>query len=162
MKVGSITAAVLLYASLEAPYSDASLGCASHKTPCSPSFTVFAKRQNQAQQFKAVLRGLLALNVDLCPYSHPRYAMRQDEIRHHILNPYPAMHSRYLVTRPLQSSCGSSAFDHSMHSSRMAFSSLHTQQGLGRGGHASASCGVEVDLVVSSGVAVVEAAMDSA
>lgn len=41
------------------------------------------------------------------------------------------MHSLYLTTIPLHSSCGSSDRENSMHSSREAFSSLHTQQGLG-------------------------------
>lgn len=33
---------------------------------------------------------------------------------------------------PLQSSCGSSLLENSIHSSRADFSSLHTQQGFGR------------------------------
>lgn len=37
----------------------------------------------------------------------------------------------YLVTMSAHAACGSFAVEKSMHSSRAAFSSLHTQQGLG-------------------------------
>ena len=50
-------------------------------------------------------------------------------LAHCTLKPYPLIQSLYLFTIPLQSSCGSSACENSMHSSRCDFSSLHTQQG---------------------------------
>lgn len=45
--------------------------------------------------------------------------------------PNPDMHDRYWSIRDLQSAAGSFALEKSIHSSRLAFSSLHTQQGLG-------------------------------
>jgi hypothetical protein len=41
------------------------------------------------------------------------------------------MQDRYWSIIDLQSAAGSFALEKSMHSSRLAFSSLHTQQGLG-------------------------------
>jgi hypothetical protein len=46
-------------------------------------------------------------------------------------NPNPFIHSLYFPTRSPHASCGSFAVENSMHSSRAAFSSLQTQQGLG-------------------------------
>lgn len=48
-----------------------------------------------------------------------------------ILKPNPAIHVLYRSTVDWQSFRGSGAFENSMHSSRLAFSSLHTQQGFG-------------------------------
>jgi len=69
----------------------------------------------------------LLLLLPSVPRSRPRPRPRS---RFQILNPYPAIQSLYLATNPLQSSCGSSALENNIHSSRCAFSSLHTQHGL--------------------------------
>src|ERR1700761_53497 len=61
----------------------------------------------------------------LCLIEHPRYT----PVRQGMLNPYPAIQLRYLLTRSLHASCGSAAVEKSMHSSRADFSSLQTQQG---------------------------------
>jgi hypothetical protein len=45
-------------------------------------------------------------------------------------NPNPFIQLRYLVTISAHAAWGSLAVENSMHSSRAAFSSLHTQQGL--------------------------------
>jgi hypothetical protein len=45
------------------------------------------------------------------------------------LNPNPAMQLLYKSIVDWQSFWGSAAFEKSMHSSRLDFSSLHTQQG---------------------------------
>jgi hypothetical protein len=46
-------------------------------------------------------------------------------------NPNPFIQLLYLPTKSIHASCGSFDVENSMHSSRAAFSSLHTQQGLG-------------------------------
>jgi hypothetical protein len=52
-------------------------------------------------------------------------------------NPNPFIQARYLVTISAHAACGSLAVENSMHSSRAAFSSLHTQQGLTLGAPSS-------------------------
>jgi hypothetical protein len=52
-------------------------------------------------------------------------------------NPNPFIQLRYLVTISAHAACGSLAVENSMHSSRAAFSSLHTQQGLTLGAPSS-------------------------
>ena len=52
-------------------------------------------------------------------------------------NPKPFIQARYLVTISAHAACGSLAVEKSMHSSRAAFSSLHTQQGLTLGAPSS-------------------------
>jgi len=47
----------------------------------------------------------------------------------HILKPNPSMHILYWAIVELQSFAGSAALEKSMHSSRLAFSSLQTQHG---------------------------------
>jgi hypothetical protein len=51
--------------------------------------------------------------------------------------PNPFIQARYLVTISAHAACGSLAVENSMHSSRAAFSSLHTQQGLTLGAPSS-------------------------
>ena len=50
-------------------------------------------------------------------------------LRSYTLNPKPSIHALYCCIVDLQSSSGFAALDMSMHSSRCAFSSLHTQHG---------------------------------
>jgi hypothetical protein len=52
-------------------------------------------------------------------------------------NPNPFIQARYLVTISAHAAWGSLAVEKSMHSSRAAFSSLHTQQGLTLGAPSS-------------------------
>jgi hypothetical protein len=52
-------------------------------------------------------------------------------------NPKPFIQARYLVTISAHAAWGSLAVENSMHSSRAAFSSLHTQQGLTLGAPSS-------------------------
>jgi hypothetical protein len=61
------------------------------------------------------------------PLSRPVYGTRARSA--YILNPYPAMHCLYLETRSAHSFWASLEVEKSMHSSRFAFSSVHTQQG---------------------------------
>lgn len=58
--------------------------------------------------------------------SHLPFSSRS---RPQTLNPNPAMQLRYWSIVDWQSFWGSAAFEKSMHSSRLDFSSLHTQQG---------------------------------
>jgi len=62
--------------------------------------------------------------------SHNRILARKITERNQcVANPNPAMQLRYRLTRSWHSCCGLSLREKSMHSSRAAFSSLHTQQG---------------------------------
>lgn len=66
------------------------------------------------------------------------------------------MQSLYFITMLLQSSCGSSERENSMHSSRCAFSSLQTQHGFTfspEAGFFSGCAGWVTDLLISIGCA---------
>ena len=71
-------------------------------------------------------------------------------------NPYPAIQTLYLSTSSRHPACGSAPVENSMHSSRAAFSSLQTQQGLGAG-VAVAVAGVDASRGVEEEEAVEEA-----
>lgn len=57
-------------------------------------------------------------------------------------NPKPFIQLLYLLTKSPHAAWGSLAVENSMHSSRAAFSSLQTQQGLGFAALAAASAGL--------------------
>ena len=46
-----------------------------------------------------------------------------------MVNPYPAIHDLYRLTKSWHSCCGLSPLEKSIHSSRFDFSSVHTQHG---------------------------------
>jgi len=75
---------------------------------------------------------ILAMQSILQFTSFPIHSCSSTTMSNHgIENPNPAMQLRYLAIVDLQSSCALSDLLNSMHSSLAAFSSLHTQHGLG-------------------------------